>query len=244
MSIDQSVMENMSDDELAELQKKMDEIKKKREKGDKYLLHKALEQIVEEYRLPIKYSALILSLEQLDQKDIIPSILNNEQILRFPTLITLASHLPCSDVDLRCGLVELFDSYVYHSDFGLIVNNLAPFDVDYTLKCCRSRDPSAARAPLDKLYMKLVGVLNSPSSEGEARVWIRKCMDDIRFMSKIIMNEEFPYRFTAAIQFMSHDNTVCELNDDKAHGRFVDTFVENGSDLLYAKRIASCFKLK
>lgn len=244
MSIDQSTIDNLTDEEFAELQKKMKEAQVKREKGDKYLLHKALEQIVGEYRLPLRYSAYILSLEQMDPKDIVPSILDNEQILRFPTLMVLSGHLPISDIELRCGLIELFDSYVYHSDFGLIINNFAPFDADYALKCCKSHDPAVAISVLERLYQKLVTVVNSPMSKGESGMLVKKCMDDLQYMTKIIDNTSFPHRFIASIQFMSNDNEVCELNDEKAHARFVDKFVENGSDLIYAKRIAQAFKMK
>ena len=144
---------------------------------------------------------------------------------------------------MKCLAVELFDSYVYHSDYGLIVSNIAPFDVDRVLRNCRSHDPSLSRSSLEEFYRKLIGVLNSPSSEGALRPWIKKCLDDITLMVQVVTCTNLPLRFIAALKFMSRDNEICDLNDPKAHARFVDKFLETGADLIYARRISEAFKL-
>ena len=235
--------DNMSVEELAAVEAKLKEAKEKRKLGDKYLLHKAIDDVLKFLMLPTKYAELIKSYKELEPSQIIPAVMDNDKILRFPMLMALAAYLPCSDIEVRCGLVELFDSYVYHSDFGLVVSNLAPFDVDRALRNCRAHDPLVADQTIYAFYTKLGSLMNNPISEGESRVWIKKAMDDLTYILQVIRSDFIPYRFIGAIQFMKKDNEICELNDEKAHQAFVEKFQDNGSDLLYARRIASAFKL-
>lgn len=237
-------LENMSPEDLEKLQSMIQVAQSKQKLGHKYLIHKAIDQVVETCRMPDRYKGMLLSLKEKEPSDIVPCLMSNDTILRFPTLMSLACFLPCSEINIRCGLVELFDSYVYHSDFGLIVSNLAPFDVDRTLKNCRIHDPLVAQSCLEEFYRKLLSILNNPISEGESRNWIKKCLDDITFITHVVAGVNLQNRFTASIQFMISNNEVCDLNDDQSHRKFVDMLSENGSDLIYAKRIAPCFKIK
>lgn len=237
-------LENMSPEELEKLQSMIQVAQTKQKLGHKYLLYQALEQVAETCKMPDQYKGMILSLREKEPVDIIPEILKNESILRFPTLMTLAGFLPCSEINVRCGLVELFDSYVYHSDFGLIISNIVPFDADKALRNCRVHDPLVSQFYLEEFYRKLLSIMNNPISEGDSRTWIRKCADDITFILHVIAGTNIKSRFIASLQFMLPSPEVGNLNDPEYHRKLVDTLSSNGSDLLYAKRIATCFKIK
>lgn len=236
-------LDSMSQEELDQLQAKLKDAQLKKQLGRKYAAHKAVEQIIGYCVLPERYKNRLARLTTLEPEEIIPSIIEDDTIVRFPILMVLACFLPCSEIQIRCGLIELFDSYVYHSDFGLVVSNLVPFDVDRALMCCRTHDPLSTQMFMEDFHRRLVSIYDNPISEGESRVWIHKCMDDVTFITHVVAGSNIQNRFQAALQFMLPNNEFCDLDDDKAHRQFVDMLSENGSDLLYAKRIASTFKL-
>lgn len=236
-------LDSLTSEELDQLQEKLKDARLKKELGRKYATYKAIEQVKALCDIPERYQKRLNQLLSLEPADIIPSLMNDDTIIRFPVLMTLACFLPCSEIQIRCSLVELFDSYVYHSDFGLVVSNLVPFDVDRVLASCRVHDPEASRFSMDEFYLRLLRLLNNPISEGDSKIWIKKCMDDVHFITHVITGENIKNRFFASLQFMLPNNEFCDFTDDASHRRFVDALAENGSDMLYSKRIASCFKL-
>ena len=241
--MDMNELENMSPEELLKLQSMVAEAQERQQWGSKYQIHKTIDKLVSTCRLPNSYYALMGDLVDMEPSTIIPSILDNDKILRFPTLMVLSCFFPCSEIDIRCGLVELFDSYVYHSDFGVAISNLIPFDVDRTLRSCRSHNPQVAQSAIEEFYRKVLSVLNSPSLDGGPKEWIKKCMDDLVFITHVISGVNLENRFSMSLMFMLPDISVYDLNDPSSHNELINRLQEDGSDLLYARRIAHSFKL-
>lgn len=234
---------NMSPEELVKLQNMVKEAQEKQKLGSKYSIYKAIDKLKDENKLPTIYYEFMDRIKDMDPTKIIPSILESDKLLRFPTLMVLANYLPCSDIEIRCGLVELFDSYVYHSDFGITIANLIPFDVDRTLRCCRSHDPNVGYTALEEFYRKVLRVLNSPSLEGGPREWVKKCMGNIVYMIHVVTGINIENRFAMSLLFLLPDITAYELNDPISYRELLDRLQGDGSDLIYAKRIAQAFRL-
>lgn len=239
---------SMTPEQLAELQAKIAEAQKKQKLKDKYEIHKSIEAIVDGCKLVDFYHDYILKLEEKEANEIIPSILDSTNLLKFPLLMTLATQFPISEIDLRCGLVELFDSTIYHSDMGLIVNQIVPFDADSALRACRIHDPTISQCEMESFYRKLSHVLSSPIVDGESKVWLRKCMDDVMYIIHVISGTHTTSRFFTSLYFMSSavqgSFNLSGLNTPERHSEIVEIFKMNGLDYGYSRRIASCFKIK
>ena len=250
-------LENLSEEELANLQVKIAAAQSKKRLGSKYIAHKAVEEMRERCALPEPYLAFCDTIKDMEPGEVVPTILNNEDILRFPFLMTLACFAPISEIELRCGLVELFDSYVYHNGPGLSLSSVVPFNVDQILSQCRSHDSSAAAFVLEEQYRRVLSIMQAPMSRcddkylnasttnDDVKNWLRYLADDLVFITHVIVGKNIEYRFYRSLRFLaSEDIHAGALNNPDLHRDIVDRLRGNGSDLMFAKRISTCFKLK
>ena len=81
----------MSDEELAQLQAKLQVAQMKKQLGKKYQTHQAIEALQSQCYLPRRYMLFCDELKELEPSLIIPTVVENEKIIRFPMFMTLAS---------------------------------------------------------------------------------------------------------------------------------------------------------
>lgn len=238
-------LENLSAEELELLQSKIKVAQAKKRLGSKYRIHKAIEDMVSNCQMPPRYQEYAESLKQLEPSEIVPSILDNDQILRFPFLMTLACYLPISAIALRCGLVELFDSFVYHNGPGDTLSGVVRFDVDTVMRACQSHDDEMAAYSLDEQYRRISGIINSPATGGSAEIklWVKRLADDLMFLIHVIMGRNVTNRFYMSTAFLLPGANLSGLNTEETHKKLVDQVLSDGSDLMYARKISNCFKL-
>ena len=258
----------MSEEELAQLQAKLQVAQMKKQLGKKYQSHQAIDSLLSQCYIPQRYTTLCNELKELEPSLIIPTVLENEKIMRFPLLMTLASFLPVSSIELRCALVELFDSFVLHQGPGESLSNIIPFPVDRVMEICRGHDATQAGLAIDECYRRSLALLNTPNDNGnpETMKWIKRVIDGMVFIIHVITEKNIEYRFDAALKFMMtepfhktmeevHNEIVAtlygpgisfenRLNDDKIHNAILEQFHDNGSDFAFANRISRVFRIK
>lgn len=237
-------LENMSPEELSHLQAMITVAQEKQKLGKKYSIHKAFEKILDECILPNLYHDYIVELEQKETDEIIPSIMSNDKILKFPLLMTLAAYFPISEIELRGALVELFDSFKYHSDMGIILSAFVPFDVDKMFMYCTMHDPEVIKGHLEEFYRSLCGAMNSPMAKGKSGDIIHSFMDNVMFMIHVVSGENTKFRFQASLQFMLGNENISGLNNEETHARLLDEVLSNGSDGMFARKISPVFRIK
>ena len=258
----------MSDEELSQLQAKLQVAQMKKQLGKKYQTHQAIEALQSQCYLPRRYMLFCDELKELEPSLIVPTVIENEKMIRFPMLMTLASFLPVSSIELRCALVELFDSFILHQGPGESLSSIIPFPVDRVMEICRGHDSTQAGLAIDECYRRSLSLLNTQNDNGnpETTKWIKRVIDGMMFIIHVIAEKNIEYRFNAALKFMmtepyhktmeeAHNEVVAtlygpgvssenRLDNDTIHDAILEQSHDNGSDFAFANRISRVFRIK
>jgi len=227
-------------------------------------MHQILQ--TKDYTIPPQYLDFLNKIKDKEPDDIVNSIFENDNLIRFPILITLLQVWPCNRITLREKLIQLFDSYILHNGLGYALAEVVNFPTDRILDACRDHDPATALLLLNEQLRVLYGLdmdkYHVGSTNAEATKWLNTVMSSLQFIVYVIEETEEPKSklFALALNFLmgkiiayddyavptvlhSISGSTTTVNDHYGiFKKLVDEVNSNGSDYMFSKAILPAFK--
>ena len=148
--------ENLDLKDLENWQKEIEErIRKIKKQDSKSRFRSGIQKAIDSIPLPVAYSEYLESLQNKEPKEILDSIISNDNIVSFPLLIVLTCVWPIDEVMLRKILIQLFESYVLYQGPGLNIGSVLEFPTDRILRACESSEGMATVRLLDEQIIDL-----------------------------------------------------------------------------------------
>ena len=193
--------------------------------------------------------------------------MDNDRLIHFPILMTLLQVWPCNKITLRERLIQLYDSYIFHSEEGYALAEIVKFPVDRILDACRDHDPALSLGlindQLSTLYKLDMEKYNTGNNKNQATGWLNTAMSSLQFIAYVIdeSDERKANIFALSLNFMmkriiAYDdysvlivpNRISNTTVSEAVGHYgifnklVDEASSNGSDYIFSKAILAAFK--